>query len=78
MTSEQTLTFLVQTLLLIENNELAVLVGLLQDALALLDVAVIVFQSEEGGHQGHVGLIRAENVNITFPNLNLARCVITD
>lgn len=39
-----------QTLLLIENDELAVLVGLLQDVLALLDVAVVIFQAEEGGH----------------------------
>lgn len=45
-----------QTFLLIENNELAVLVGFLQDVLALLDVAVVVFQTEEGRHQGHVGL----------------------
>lgn len=50
------LTFLVQTLLLIEDDELAVLVCLLQDVLALLDVAVVVFQPEEGRHQGHVGL----------------------
>lgn len=45
-----------QTLLLIENDELAVLVGLLQDVLALLDVAVVIFQAEEGGHQCHIGL----------------------
>lgn len=45
-----------QTLLLVENNELAVLMGLLQDVLALLDVAVVVFQTKEGGHQGHIGL----------------------
>lgn len=45
-----------QAFLLIENNELAVLVGLLQDVFALLDVAVVVFQAKEGGHQGHVGL----------------------
>lgn len=50
------LTFLVQTLLLVEDDELAVLVCLLQDVLALLDVAVVVFQPEEGRHQGHVGL----------------------
>lgn len=58
----QTLTFLMQALLLIENNELTVLVGLFQDVLALLDVAVVVLQSKEGGHQGHVSLknIRAE------------------
>lgn len=45
-----------QTLLLIENNELAVLMGPLQDTLALLDVAVVVFQAKEGRHQRHVGL----------------------
>ncbi len=56
VTSEQTLTFLVQTLFLIKNNELAVFVSLLQDVLALLDVAVVVFQAKEGGHEGHVGL----------------------
>lgn len=45
-----------QTLLLVQDDELAVLVGLLQDVLALLDVAVVVFQAEEGGHQRHIGL----------------------
>lgn len=45
-----------QTLLLIQNDELAVLMGLLQDVLALLDVAVVIFQAEEGGHQCHIGL----------------------
>lgn len=45
-----------QTLLLIENNELAVLMGPLQDTLTLLDVAVVVFQAKEGRHQRHVGL----------------------
>lgn len=45
-----------QTLLLIQDDELAVLVGLLQDVLALLNVAVVVFQAEEGGHQCHIGL----------------------
>lgn len=45
-----------QTLLLIQNDELAVLVGLLQDVLALLDVAVVVFQAEERGNQRHIGL----------------------
>lgn len=45
-----------QTLLLIQDDELAVLVGLLQDVLALLDVAVVVFQAQEGGHQCHIGL----------------------
>lgn len=45
-----------QTLLLVQDDELAVLVGLLQDVLALLDVAVVVLQAEEGGHQRHVGL----------------------
>lgn len=51
-----TITFLVQALLFIENNELAVLVSLLQDILALLDVAMIVLQTKEGGHKGHVCL----------------------
>lgn len=61
LTSSKTLTFLVQALLLIENNELAVLVSLLEDILALLDVAVVVLQTKEGGHQGHVGLKRGED-----------------
>ena len=52
------LTFLVQALLLIKNDQLAVLVSLLEDVLALLDVAVVVLQAQEGGHQGHVGLKR--------------------
>lgn len=43
-------TFSMQPLLLIQNDELAVLVGLLQHVLALLDVAVVVFQAEEGRH----------------------------
>lgn len=47
-----------QALLLIEDNELAVLMGLFQDVLALLDVAMVVLQTKEGGHQGHVGLNR--------------------
>lgn len=51
-----TITFLVQALLFIENNELAVLVSLLQDILALLDVAMIVLQAKERGHKGHVCL----------------------
>lgn len=58
LTSIQSLTFLVQALLLIKNNELAVLVGFLQNVLALLDVAVVVLKTEERGHQGHVCLNR--------------------
>lgn len=66
---QQNFTFSMQTLLLIEDDELAVLVGLLQDVLALLDVAVVVFQAEEGGHQRHVGLngIRTRQQRRTFP-----------
>ena len=52
----QTLTFLVQSLLLIENNELTVLVSLLQDILALLDVTVVVLQTQERRHKSHIGL----------------------
>lgn len=63
--TRQTLTFLVQALLLIENNELTVFVGLLQDVLALLNVAVIVLQPKEGGHQGHVGLNMGGEEQIT-------------
>lgn len=73
--TRQTHTFLVQALLLIENNELAVLVGLLQDVLTLLNVAVVVLQSKEGGHQGHVGLNGGRQEQITkritsSPNIN--------
>ena len=70
MTRKQTLTFLVQALLLVENNEFAVLVGLLQDVLALLDVAVVVFQTKEGGHQGHVGL-NAERMEANYKNMTI-------
>lgn len=59
---ERRLTFLVEALLLVEDNELAVLVGLLQDVLALLDVAVVVLQAKEGGHHGHVGLNGEEHL----------------
>lgn len=59
-----------QPLLLIQNDELAVLMGLLQDVLALLDVAVVIFQAEEGGHQGHIGLNGiTEHQHHTFPQL---------
>lgn len=59
-----------QPFLLIQDDELAVLMGLLQDVLALLDVAVVIFQAEEGGHQGHIGLngIR-KHQHHTFPQL---------
>lgn len=68
--STQTLTFLMQALLLIENDELAVLMGLLQDVLALLDVAVVIFQAEEGGHQCHIGLNGiTKHHHHTFPQL---------
>ena len=49
-------TFLVEPLLLIQDDQLAVLVSLLQHVLALFDVAVIVLQTQQGGHQGHVRL----------------------
>lgn len=49
-------TFLVQPLLLIEDDELAVLMGLLQDVLTHLDVAVVVLQTQEWGHKGHICL----------------------
>lgn len=45
-----------QALLLVEDDELAVLVRLLQDVLALLDVAVVVLQAQQRRHHGHVGL----------------------
>lgn len=65
-TGSQTHTFLVQALLLIENNELTVLVGFLQNILALLDVAVVVLQTKERGDEGHVGLsmARAKHVHL--------------
>lgn len=43
-------TFLVEPLLLVQDDQLAVLVSLLQHVLALFDVAVIVLQTEQGGH----------------------------
>ena len=49
-------TFLVEPLLLVQDDQLAVLVSLLQHVLALFDVAVIVLQTQQGGHQGHVRL----------------------
>ena len=49
-------TFLVEPLLLIQDDQLAVLVSLLQHVLALFDVSVIVLQTHQGGHQGHVRL----------------------
>lgn len=52
----QSLTFLVQTLLLIQDNQFTVLVSLLQHLLTLVNVAVVVLQTKEGGHQRHVGL----------------------
>lgn len=59
-----------QPLLLIQNDELAVLVGLLQHVLALLDVAVVVFQAEEGRHQCHIGLNGITKCqHHTFPRL---------
>lgn len=69
--STQTFTFTMETLLLVQDDELAVLMGLLQDVLALLDVAVVVFQAEEGGHQRHIGLkgIRRCQQRHTFPQL---------
>lgn len=54
--SSGALTFPVQALLLVQNDQLAVLVRLLQDVLALLDVAVVVLQAQQGGDEGHVGL----------------------
>lgn len=54
-------TFLMEPLLLIQDDELAVLVSLLQHVLALLDVAVIVLQAQQGGYQGHVRLQRRQD-----------------
>lgn len=62
------LTFLVQALLLIQNDELAVLVRLLQDVLALLDVAVVVLQAQQWRNQGHVGL---QPITVTSSTLQL-------
>lgn len=76
ITISQTLTFLVQAFLLVQNNELAVLVSFLQDVLALLDVAVVVLQTQERGHQGHVCLRERGHGQITqhehqtFSNMN--------
>jgi len=44
-------TFLVQSFLLIENHELAVLVGILQHAFALVDVTTVVLQPQQWCHQ---------------------------
>lgn len=49
-------TLLMQALLLIEDDELTVLVRLLQHILTLLHMTVIVFETQKGWHQGHVGL----------------------
>lgn len=49
-------TFLVESLLLIQDDQLTVLVSLLQHVLTLFDVAVIVLQAQQGSHQGHVRL----------------------
>lgn len=69
--NKQTLTFLVEALLLIENNELAVLMGLFQDILTLLDVAVVVFQAKEGRHQCHIGLNGITKHQCTLKSNNL-------
>lgn len=45
-----------QAFLLVKNDELAVFMRLLEDVLALFDVAVVVLQAQEGRNQGHVGL----------------------
>lgn len=59
-----------QPLLLIQNDELAVLVCLLQDVLALLNVAVVIFQAEQGRHQCHIGLNGITKCqHNTFPRL---------
>lgn len=49
-------TLLMQALLLIEDDELTVLVRLLQHILTLLHMTVIVFETQKGWHQGHIGL----------------------
>lgn len=54
-------TFLVEPLLLIQDDQLTVLVRLLQYMLALLDVAVVVLQAQQRGHQGHVRLQRKQD-----------------
>lgn len=56
-------TFLMEPLLLIQDDELTVLVSLLQHVLALFDVAVIVLQAQQGGYQGHVGLQRRQDLS---------------
>lgn len=56
-----------EPLLLIQDDELTVLVRLLQHMLALFDVAVIVLQAQQGGHQGHVGLQRGRTSAQVLP-----------
>lgn len=48
-----------QPLLLVQDDQLAVFVGFLQHVLALLNVAVVVLQAQQGRHQGYVGLQRS-------------------
>ena len=54
-------TFLMEPLLLVQDDQFAVLVSLLQHVLALFDVAVVVLQAQQGGHQGHVRLQRRQD-----------------
>lgn len=76
------LTFLVQALLLVQDDELAVLVRLLQDVLALLDVAVVVLQAQQRRNQGHVGLqpnhSEQFNASVYVKLLNTANELLVD
>lgn len=55
-----------QAFLLVKNDELAVFMRLLEDVLALFDVAVVVLQAQEGRNQGHVGLAHKLKKKKTF------------
>ena len=59
--SPHLVTFLVEPLLLVQDYQLAVLVSLLQHVLALFDVAVVVLQAQQRGHQGHIRLQRKQH-----------------
>lgn len=55
------ITFLMEPLLLVQDYQFTVLVSLLQHMFTLFDMAVIVLQAQQGGHQGHVRLQKQQD-----------------
>lgn len=51
-----------ESFFLVQDYQLAVLVGLLQHVLTLLDVTVIVLQAQQGGYQGYICLQRKQGI----------------